>query len=1021
MRLIWTAFLLLAASCATPPADKYVSPGSSREEGAASVPVGANAAGEACTEQSRPNGEAFVYCGAWEQPSGHIVAQSTRVPTTLADTIENSAWRTRLNTRYACGAPTLSTLLGTVPAMTIHCTRKIGGWPQIALVTELDNKIWAADGVEPALPAVEQALGILTGRITPHAAPAASSDTGALAAKRLAAQAISSGDIGQYDQLMTAGARANLTGDYAEAEQAYRAAAVLQEKALGRDNPNLATPLMHQAVQLSNERRFGEADALFARAEALARSPEMHDASAAPRLLHYRGLNMLNQEKPDEALALFAQAERGYASLLPPDAVTVSPPAGASEGGDLSVSAQTRQVEDQQLFSDPVETNALLGLIEARRGQAIADRELGRPDDAERMNQSAYKLARAHHLAQPSIAARLYRTSAVAAGDAGRTDRALIDLSRSTRDFERSLPGTRPVAVTRLLTAARLLRENRLGDALEACRGAAGVLRNLKSGVPSELMEPCLEVYAREAGRSGTQSQTVLTEMFEAAQLAQGSLTGQQIAQASALLSENARDPRVAEAIRRRDSTGQALADLYAQRDALAAARRRGGSAPADPGDLDKKIADAQAAQADADAALQVASPNYGQLVQQVVKASEVLGALRPNEAFAAITLGNQTGWTFLLHGGRIATARIDGGTAKVGDLVKRIRKPMESETAGPPAAFDTDAAQILFTDLFGPVRGQMAGLTAITVAPSGPLLSIPFGLLLTGPAPPSDLGHAPWLIRQMTVAHVPAAANFVTLRKVAGGSRARHPWFGFGDFQRVSLQEANATFPPASCGNSARLFAGLPPLPGALAELGAARKIFSTGPQDELLGPAFTAQQVKQAALKDYRILHFATHALLPTDLPCQPEPAIVTSNPKGAKDARGAFLAASDLARMELDAEAVILSACNTGGPGGGAAGESLSGLARSFFFAGARGLLITHWEVDDRFSAYLVALTLSEFKSRPEQGLGAALRSAQVHALDEATGDRQAQAHPFFWAPLALIGEGSAGAGQRQAMLR
>ena len=159
--------------------------------------------------------------------------------------------------------------------------------------------------------------------------------------------------------------------------------------------------------------------------------------------------------------------------------------------------------------------------------------------------------------------------------------------------------------------------------------------------------------------------------------------------------------------------------------------------------------------------------------------------------------------------------------------------------------------------------------------------------------------------------------ANFVALRK-AGSSRAAHPWFGFGGFRPVTLAQAEASFPGAACADSAKLFASLPALPFAQRELDAARSLLGAPPSDELLNAAFTADAVRRMTLKDYRILHFATHALLPAELRCQNEPAIVTSAPPNARDASGTLLTASDVADLDLDANAVILSACNTGGPG-------------------------------------------------------------------------------------------------------
>jgi CHAT domain-containing protein len=103
------------------------------------------------------------------------------------------------------------------------------------------------------------------------------------------------------------------------------------------------------------------------------------------------------------------------------------------------------------------------------------------------------------------------------------------------------------------------------------------------------------------------------------------------------------------------------------------------------------------------------------------------------------------------------------------------------------------------------------------------------------------------------------------------------------------------------------------------------------------------------------------------------------------------------------------VILSACNSAGPGG-PAGESLSGLARAFFYAGARSMLVTHWSVNDQASAFLVADTLRRLQAGKDGGLAGSLRQAELGLLAEAGKAMPAEiAHPFYWAPFALIGEG------------
>jgi CHAT domain-containing protein len=343
--------------------------------------------------------------------------------------------------------------------------------------------------------------------------------------------------------------------------------------------------------------------------------------------------------------------------------------------------------------------------------------------------------------------------------------------------------------------------------------------------------------------------------------------------------------------------------------------------------------------------------------------------------------------------------------------LVKRVRSGIELTTTQLPV-FHVGAAQTVYKDTLGGVAGVLKGATALVVAPSGPLLSLPFEVLLTGPAQPDDLANAPWLLRRFPIAHVPSPANFVSLRKIAGTSRARQPWFGFGDFVPFSLAQAKVSFPGKACGDTAELLAGLPALPYAGKELTAARELLGASTSDELLGAAFTVPAVERMNLANFRILHFATHALLPSELRCQSQPAIVTSDPPGAKSVKNALLTASDVMGLHLDADLVILSACNSGGAGGRTGGESLSGLARAFFFAGARALMVTHWSVNDQVTAYLIATTLQRMRAHPHLGVAGALRDAQLSMLAAAGHSLPAEvAHPFFWAPFAVIGDGGA----------
>jgi CHAT domain-containing protein len=1001
------------ASCASPPPSAYYG-GSSVAAGTA-VSLGTNASGEACTQQARggTGGGVDIFCGTWTQPSGSVARDGAADAGALTALATHGPWRDGIDSRFNCGPPTATTILGGAPAVVMQCTRKVGGWPQVAMVASVDGTAYVADGIEPAISVIQRGIGVVSGRMRADAAATmGKSNADALFAGRLAAQAFSAGNIGQYEQLMTEATKQNLEDNFNSAETLYRAALALQEKALGANDPNLALPIMLLALQISDEGRFAEATPLFARADRLA--ARASDPSMPARLLHYEGLHALNQGKDQDALSLLRRAAAAYAVLLPPAALAPRARPGspaqvlAASGG----ATRTDPLPKDDVILDPTQQTALIGIIEAERNQSIALRHLHRDPEADAAIAAAVALADAHGMRQAKLTSRLYRTAAANAAAEGNQSEAASGLSYSAAAFSDAFPGTRPVAVTRMLQAAALHRDGDDAAAFSRCASAVDLLRALKDGVPADVMEPCLEVYIATADRAApADRQAILADMFEAAQLAQGDVTGKLIAGATARLAENARDPKVGAAVRRRQDAQAHLDDLTHQRDLLAAGAGGNGGGELMPrisaDDLDKQIVAARNEVADSEAALEAASPNFAQLVQDATPASAVLSALGPDEAFAMIALGPNDGFVFVLRDGQITAARMDNGAAKMAALVKRVRDGIEPTEKGIPR-FDAADDQAIYADTLGRLEPALTGVKHLVVAPAGPLLSLPFGVLLTGPADPDKLLNAPWLINRYDIAHVPAAANFVSLRKVANSSRATKPWFGFGEFVPVTLAQAEKTFPTSSCADSAKLFAGLPPLASAGPELNAARTVLGAPTNDELLGPAFTTAAVERSDLSDYKVLHFAAHALLPTDLACAAEPAIVTSAPPRAPDANGAMLKASDVLNLKLDADLVILSACNSGGPGGTDGGESLSGLARSFFYAGARSMLVTHWSVNDQTAAFLVANTANEIHKGA--GVAAAMRTSQLALLNAArTSGPAALAHPFYWAPFAVIGEG------------
>jgi CHAT domain-containing protein len=135
--------------------------------------------------------------------------------------------------------------------------------------------------------------------------------------------------------------------------------------------------------------------------------------------------------------------------------------------------------------------------------------------------------------------------------------------------------------------------------------------------------------------------------------------------------------------------------------------------------------------------------------------------------------------------------------------------------------------------------------------------------------------------------------------------------------------------------------------------------------------------------------------------------EPGLLLTPPDKASEIDDGYLSASDIAGLKLDADWVILSACNTAA-GDARGAESLSGLARAFFYAGARSLLVSHWEVASEPTVQLITNAVDEWKRDPKIGRTEALRRSMLSMIDKG---KEYEAHPAFWAPFVLVGEGGA----------
>ncbi len=758
-------------------------------------------------------------------------------------------------------------------------------------------------------------------------------------------------------------------GDSTSAVAAARAAANWADGHLGKDHRLTLAALNALGAALNDAGIYGQATPILRRALDLRMAKSEPDDRDVGYSLNAVAYSLDLAGFSDEALAFYERSAKIFEALPP----SSQPMSGANVFGQIA-----------RIVRDDGQPERALALN--RKALGMARRIASSPDDPEVLR------------AELSLAKML-----ISLGDAaeGNLDAAQALLDHVNAAYaRRALPTNLDRVAALTLRGAVDLRRGDPAGALARARPAVAALRahllDRTSSATSavRLRDQAAGTFVLEARMALAAGATETA--FDALQMAgMGDL---QTAFTSVDAIRDRFGPEADTAIRAYLSAAARLRELHKQQD-----REIGLSGGDDTGrrDTAARIAEAEEELRALDRRIAALVPGYASLTGfEPATLAEARAKLAKGQAL--VLYGQDADGLVIMAITRdgVASAQTSIASRALRDLQRGLRASIEEGllTDG-TSAFDRQTAYRLYQQLFpAPIAEALRGSRELAILAPGMLASLPFDTLVTAEpsgddADPEALRRTAWLIRRHAVRTLVSAAS---LGK--GGKRASPP-SGFAGIGAPLLPVTGAqgwsdAVEPA--------LASLPELPGAARELQImARNV--PGERRILIGAQATEQAVKSASFGKAGVIAFATHGLVGGAYRNLVEPALVLTPPAGsASGGDDGLLTASEIAGLSLDADWVILSACDT------SAGESenaptYSGLARAFVSAGARSLLLSHWPVRDDVASRLTLRTVMAARGRTSRA--EALRRAQLDVLGEAA--IAGSAHPATWAPFVLVG--------------